>query len=228
MHPIAPQRRPNSPCFMHLFRLVLTRSRPAESRKANQFLAHLALLVGPDALSRPATAQKSLWRGRSPPPAPPPAPLRGALAGLRPAPNPQEGGFSRITSYGRRVQLPQQRIAASPHLLFMCVLGPLFFRSSLYQLVLTRSRCPQLPKANHFLAYLALLAGPEALSHPVTAQNSQGRGRSPPLRAPLHRYAATWPPSPRSPKKTPPSAGDRGQPQSKTHRTQNPAKSAMS
>ena len=82
-----------------------------------------------------------------------------------------------------------QRIAASPHLLFMCVLGPLFFRSSsLYQLVLTRSRCPQLPKANHFLAYLALLAGPEALSHPVTAQNSQGRGRSPPLR----RYAAPW------------------------------------
>jgi hypothetical protein len=41
----------------------------------------------------------------------------------------------------------------------MCVLGPLFFRSSLYQLVLTRSRCPQLPKANNFLAYLALLAG---------------------------------------------------------------------
>jgi hypothetical protein len=72
-----------------------------------------------------------------------------------------------------------QRIAASPHLLFMCVLDPLFFRSSsLYQLVLTRSRCPQLPKANHFLAYLALLAGPEALSHPVSAQNSQGRGRS--------------------------------------------------
>jgi hypothetical protein len=79
-----------------------------------------------------------------------------------------------------------QRIVASPHLFFMCVLGPLFFRSSLYQLVLTRSRCPQLPKANHFLAYLALLAGPEALSRPVTAQNSLGRGRS------LRRCAAPW------------------------------------
>jgi hypothetical protein len=65
MHPIAPQRRPNSPCFMHLFRLALTRSRPAESCKANQFLAHVVLLVGPEALSRPATAQKSLGRGRS-------------------------------------------------------------------------------------------------------------------------------------------------------------------
>ena len=96
----------------------------------------------------------------------------------------------------------------------MCVLGPLFFRSSsLYQLVLTRSRCPQLPKANHFLAYLALLAGPEALSHPVTAQNLQGRGRFPPLRPPLRRYAAPWlgyaqPAKPK--KKAPPSAEDRG------------------
>jgi hypothetical protein len=63
MHPIAPRRRPNPPCFMHLYRRVLTRSRPPESPKANQFLAHLALLVGPEALSRPATAQKSLGGG---------------------------------------------------------------------------------------------------------------------------------------------------------------------
>jgi hypothetical protein len=60
MHPIAPRRRPFRPHFMHLFRLALTRSRPAEPRKANHFLAHLALLAGPEALSRPATAQKSL------------------------------------------------------------------------------------------------------------------------------------------------------------------------
>jgi hypothetical protein len=59
MHPIAPRRRPNSPCFMHLYRRVLTRSRSPEFPKANQLLAHLALLVGPEALSRPATAQKS-------------------------------------------------------------------------------------------------------------------------------------------------------------------------
>jgi hypothetical protein len=84
-----------------------------------------------------------------------------------------------------------ERIAASPHLFLMCVLGPLFFMSSLYQLVLTRSRCPQLPKANHFLAYLALLAGPEALSHPVTAQKSLGRG-CPPQRPPPRRRAAPW------------------------------------
>jgi hypothetical protein len=190
---------------MHLFRLVvLTRSRPAESRKANQFLAHVALLVGPEALSRPATAQKSLGRGRSPPP----APLRGARAGLRPAQNPQEGGFSRITSYGRRVQLSQQRIATSPHLLFMCVLGPLFFRSLLFhQLVLAGSRCPQLPKANQLLAYLALLAGPEALSRPATAQNSLGRGRPPPYPpppAPLRGALTGLRPACEAPKKVPP------------------------
>jgi hypothetical protein len=34
--------------------------------KANQLLAHLALLVGPEALSRPATAQKPLGRGGAP------------------------------------------------------------------------------------------------------------------------------------------------------------------
>jgi hypothetical protein len=45
-----------------------------------------APLAGPEALSRPATAQKSLGWGRSPPLRPPPAPLRGARsAGLRPA-----------------------------------------------------------------------------------------------------------------------------------------------
>jgi hypothetical protein len=58
---------------------------------------------------RPSPAQqlrKNRWGGGVPPPAPPPAPLRGALAGPRPAQNPQEGGVSRITSYGRRVQLP--------------------------------------------------------------------------------------------------------------------------
>jgi hypothetical protein len=47
-------------------------------------------------------------------------------------------------------------------------------------------------KANHFLAHLALLAGPEALSRPATAQKSLGRGRSPPLRPPLRRCAAPW------------------------------------
>jgi hypothetical protein len=71
MAAVAPRRRPNSPCFMRLYRRVLTRSRGPEWPKANQFLAHLALLVGPEALSRP-----------------PPAPLRGALA----SPKPPRGG----------------------------------------------------------------------------------------------------------------------------------------
>ena len=99
-----------------------------------------------------------------------------------------------------------QRIAASPHLLFMCVLGPLFFRSSsLYQLVLTRSRSPQMPKANHFLAYLALLAGPKAFSHPVTAQNSLGRAFPPtaPPPAPLRGALAGLRPAREAPKKSP-------------------------
>jgi len=86
MPPIAPRRRPFRPHFMHLFRLVLTRSRPPESPKATHFLAHLALLVGPEALSHPATAQKSLGRGCPPGAAarhlgwaaPSPKPLRAA------------------------------------------------------------------------------------------------------------------------------------------------------
>jgi hypothetical protein len=84
MPPIAPQRRAFRPHFTYLHRLVLTRSRAAECRKANHFLTHLALLVGPQALSRPTTAQNSLGRGRSPPCAPPGAAARRA-AGLRPA-----------------------------------------------------------------------------------------------------------------------------------------------
>jgi hypothetical protein len=72
MHPIAHQRRPFRPHFMHLLRLVLPRSRSAEFRKANHFLAHFALLVGPEALSHPATAQKSLGRGGWTPPCAPP------------------------------------------------------------------------------------------------------------------------------------------------------------
>jgi hypothetical protein len=78
MPPIAPQRQPLRPHFMHLYRLVLTRSRASECLKANHFLAHLALLIGPETLSRPATAQNSLGRGRPPPRAPPRAAARRA------------------------------------------------------------------------------------------------------------------------------------------------------
>jgi hypothetical protein len=80
-----PKTAVSTPLHLPLFyRLVLTRSRAAECRKANHFLAHLALLVGPEALSRPATPQTSRGRGRPPPHAPPCAAARCA-AGLRPA-----------------------------------------------------------------------------------------------------------------------------------------------
>jgi hypothetical protein len=89
MPPSAPQRRPFRPHFTYLYRLVLTRSRWPELAKANHFLAHLALLVGPEALSRPATAQNSLGRGRSPPlRPPPPPPLRWGGGGGGPPPPP--------------------------------------------------------------------------------------------------------------------------------------------
>jgi hypothetical protein len=46
----------------------------------------------------------------------------------------------------------------------------------LYRLVLTRSRWPELVKANHFLAHLALLVAPEALFRPATAPKFPGGG----------------------------------------------------
>jgi hypothetical protein len=91
MPPVAPRRRPFRPHFMHLYRLVLARSRCPQLPKANHFLVHLALLVGPEALSRPATAQKSLGRGRSPPCAPPCAATR-RPGWATPSPKPPRGG----------------------------------------------------------------------------------------------------------------------------------------
>jgi hypothetical protein len=77
MPPIAPRRRPFRPHFTYLYRLP-------KCPKANHFLTYLALLVGPEALSRPVTAQNSLGRGRPPPCAPPCTATR-RPAGLRPA-----------------------------------------------------------------------------------------------------------------------------------------------
>jgi hypothetical protein len=119
---IAPQRRLSfRPNFIHLFRLALTRSRCHQLPKANRFLARLALLVG----GRPRDA-----------PLPPSNCAKIALAGATSSPNPPQDFFSRIPSDGRGFRLPYRQIVASPHFLFVCVLGHLFFRSSLYQLVL--------------------------------------------------------------------------------------------
>jgi hypothetical protein len=128
-----------------------------------------------------------------------------------------QGGTRGLAEAGRRgrgFQLPYRRIAASPHLLLMCVLGPL----SVLQVValsacldeislLAAPSCPK-PKANHFLVHLALLAGPGALSRPATAQNSLGVAPPPPLR----RCAAPWLgyAQPEAQIKAPPSAEDRG------------------
>jgi hypothetical protein len=95
-----------------------------------------------------------------------------------------------------------------PSFVFFCVLGPLFFRSPLYRLVLTReiSLCLQLPKANKILAHLALLVGREALSR---WGGGGGPSPAPPSPAPLR---GTWLgyAQPEASKKSPPSAEDRG------------------
>jgi hypothetical protein len=48
---------------------------PTQLPKANQFLAYFSLLAGPDALSRPTTAQISLPSSPPPPSAPGPNPV---------------------------------------------------------------------------------------------------------------------------------------------------------
>jgi hypothetical protein len=58
MHPIAPRRRPFRPHSTCLFRLVLARSRCPSVSQASYFLAHLALLVPPEALCSPVTSPK--------------------------------------------------------------------------------------------------------------------------------------------------------------------------
>ena len=58
MPPIAPRRRPFRPHSTYLFRLVLARSRCPSVSQASHFLAHLALLVPPEALCSPATSPK--------------------------------------------------------------------------------------------------------------------------------------------------------------------------
>ena len=58
MLPFAPRRRPFRPHFTYLFRLVLARSRCPSVSQASHFLAHLALLVPPEALCSPATSPK--------------------------------------------------------------------------------------------------------------------------------------------------------------------------
>jgi hypothetical protein len=117
MPPIAPRRRPFRPHFTCLYRLVLTRFRWPE--------------VGPEALSRPATAQNSLGRwGRSPPCAPPCAAAR-RPAGLRPAEKLRlrrktEGCYS-----SRRTALKTQQevLCPSPNSLPLCVVYPGRYRT---------------------------------------------------------------------------------------------------
>jgi hypothetical protein len=122
MPPKAPRRRPFRPHFTYLYRLVLTRSRAAECRKANHFLAHLALLVGPEALSRPATTQNSLGGGGGGPPPPPPPPPR------PPAPHGWATPSRKAPPSAEDIGLPQskthrtQKIREKLHVVIPCVL----------------------------------------------------------------------------------------------------------
>jgi hypothetical protein len=100
MPPIAPRRRPFRPHNMHHYRLLLARSRCAQLRKANNFLAHLALLVGPEALSRPATAQKSLGAGASPPLRPPLRRYAAPWLGYAQPKTPKRGGLAASPQMG--------------------------------------------------------------------------------------------------------------------------------
>jgi hypothetical protein len=163
----------------------------------------------------PSNCANFAGAGAFPPPAPPPAPLRSALAGLRPA---QERGLSASPHKGGGFNgQRQQRISAAPQLIFMYILGPLFFRSSLYRLVLTSEI--SLP-----------LAAPSCPNRDLFGPSGRPRGALPPSNCakfeirwgggvlppapPLRRYpapAAGWAtPSPKPKKKAPPSAEDRG------------------
>jgi hypothetical protein len=78
------------------------------------------------------------------------------------------------------------------NLLAAARLPPLSCRSAAAPLPLDEISQSQLPKANHFLAYLALLAGPEALSRPATAPPPPPPLRPSRLRGSLRRCAAPW------------------------------------
>jgi hypothetical protein len=128
MHPIAPQRRPFRPHFTCLYRLVLTRSRCAQLRKANHFLAHLALLVGPEALlvgpealSRPTTTAHNRLGGGRPPPCAPPCAAAGRPAGLRPAEKLCPRRKIESSHRSRRTALKNQREMCYVVVLFRCV-----------------------------------------------------------------------------------------------------------
>jgi hypothetical protein len=83
LHPKDGRFDPNSPIDMPLSARLDEISLPPAAQ-SEQFLAHFALLVAPEAFSRPLKSQKAGGLGRPPPPPPPaprgvpPAPLRGA------------------------------------------------------------------------------------------------------------------------------------------------------
>ena len=195
----APHCTPKTAEFAVLHAPLSTRLDEISFRRvpqSNPFFGPFGPLGRPRGPLPPSNCAKIAGAGASPP-------LRRCAApwlGYAQPKTPKRGGLAASPHMGDGYNCHAANIRIPSFAFYVRLGSPLFFRSSsLYQLVLTRSRCP------HFLAYLArLLAGPEALSHPVTAQNSLGRGRSPPCAPPC---AATrrpgWAtPSPRSPKKS--------------------------
>jgi hypothetical protein len=170
MPPIASRRRPFRPHFMHLFRLVLARSRSPSESQAIYFLAHLPF--GPPG------------RPRGPLPPSNCAKIAGAGASLAAARRP---GWATLSP-----KPPTKRgelAARPPRICFSCaswVPACSSRRRSLLSARLDEIALPPAAQSEPFWGSFGPSGrprGPAALSRPATAQNSLGRGRSP-LRPP--------------------------------------------
>jgi hypothetical protein len=170
MPPIAPRRRPNPPCFMHLYRRVLTRSRCPSVSQSEPASGPFGPPGRPGGPLPPSNCAKTAGAGAFPPlrpgwATPSPKPPRGG--GVAASPH-MEGGFNCHAANSR-----------IPSFAFYVRLG-----SPVLQVVALSARLDEisLPPAAQSEPFFGLF-GPsgrpraEALSHPVTAQNSLGRGR---------------------------------------------------
>jgi hypothetical protein len=122
---------------------------------------------------------------------PPPAPLRGALAGLRPAQNPQEGGGLAASPHmggGFNCHAANSRIPSFP---FYVGLGS----PGLQVVALSARRAeislpPPAAQSEPFFGLFGPSGRPRGPLPPSNCAKIAGVGASPPLRRPLRRYLA--------------------------------------